>query len=133
MLIHNDRKKFDNTFGLTKHLRSPAHTGGRIPCVRCRKVFSTVASLIGHMETATNCPIRETEGFRRALGQATGGIMDFDVGSGKFIIDQKAVQALLDLRSGSMAIPEKDTTRDIGSSASDHEKREKDTNTSCQW
>lgn len=74
------------------------------------------------METATNCPIRETGGFRRALGQATGGLMDFETSSGRFIIDQNAVQELLRLRSGSMAIPE--------SYVPAHGEDEKDTNTS---
>ncbi|KAI0443952.1 hypothetical protein F4803DRAFT_290260 [Xylaria telfairii] len=93
------RKKFDSAFVLTGHLKSPAHNGGRIPCIRCKKNFTTVASLIGHMETTKTCPIRETDGFQRALGQITGGILDFHTRSGMFVIDKKSAQELFNLRS----------------------------------
>ncbi|KAI1117356.1 hypothetical protein F5Y14DRAFT_448294 [Nemania sp. NC0429] len=98
------RKKFPTAFALTKHLRSPTHTAGRIACICCRKSFANVASLIGHMETTTKCPIRRSDGFRRVLGQITGGILDFRIRSGMFIIDQKSVQELLNLRSDSTAL-----------------------------
>ncbi|KAI1131227.1 hypothetical protein F5Y10DRAFT_287437 [Nemania abortiva] len=92
-------KKFNNVYALTQHLRSPAHAGGRISCICCKKQFTTVASLISHMETATKCPIRDTDGFRRALGQVTGGILDFHIRSGMFTIDQNSVRRLLEMRS----------------------------------
>ncbi|KAI1153470.1 hypothetical protein F4825DRAFT_474163 [Nemania diffusa] len=109
-VFHNPilgNKKFPNVFTLTKHLRSPAHTGGRVSCICCKKIFSTVANLVGHMESATKCPIREASGFRRALGQATGGIMDFHIRSGMFAIDQKSVQELFNLRSDPTNCPNK--------------------------
>ncbi|KAI0490501.1 hypothetical protein F4859DRAFT_508303 [Xylaria cf. heliscus] len=96
------RKKFTAALALTSHLGSPAHSGGRIPCIRCKKNFTTVAGLITHMETAKNCPIRETDGFQRALGQITGGIMDFHTRSGMFVINKSSVQELFDLRSQSL-------------------------------
>ncbi|KAI0197110.1 hypothetical protein EV127DRAFT_488543 [Xylaria flabelliformis] len=92
-------KKHNTAFALTRHLESPIHGGGCIPCIRCKKKFTTVATLITHMETTKNCPIRETEGFQRALGQITGGIMDFNTRSGMFVIDKSSVQELFDLRS----------------------------------
>ncbi|KAI8952205.1 hypothetical protein F4801DRAFT_589071 [Xylaria longipes] len=76
ILINCFRKKFSNAFALTTHLHSPAHSGGRIPCIRCKKDFTTVASLIAHMETTKTCPIRETDGFQRALGQITGELFE---------------------------------------------------------
>ncbi|GAP90578.1 putative c2h2 finger domain protein [Rosellinia necatrix] len=94
-------KKFVDAFKLTRHLRSPTHTGGRISCICCRKVFPTVAGLIGHMESATKCPIRETDGFRRALGQITGGILDFHIRSNMFVIDTNSVRELFNLHSES--------------------------------
>ncbi|RYC59480.1 hypothetical protein CHU98_g6733 [Xylaria longipes] len=60
------------------------------------------SSLIAHMETTKTCPIRETDGFQRALGQITGGIMDFHTRSGMFVIDKNSVQELFELRSQSM-------------------------------
>ncbi|KAI0966697.1 hypothetical protein F4678DRAFT_483751 [Xylaria arbuscula] len=92
------RKKFYNVFGLTRHFQSPAHTGVPISCISCRKTCTTVAQLIGHMETTNRCPIRGTDGFRRALGQITGGILDFHIRSGTFFIDKNSVQELLSLR-----------------------------------
>ncbi|KAJ8122738.1 hypothetical protein O1611_g9769 [Lasiodiplodia mahajangana] len=111
-------KKFNNAVLLTKHLRSPAHTGGRITCICCKKMFSTVASLISHMETAKKCKIRETDGFRRALGQITGGIMDFHIRSGMFTIDRNSVQKLFDMRSESTASPEKTVAPDSSATIS---------------
>ncbi|KAI0525433.1 hypothetical protein F5B22DRAFT_658277 [Xylaria bambusicola] len=93
------KKKFYDVFSLTRHLQSPAHAGGRISCICCKKSFTTVANLITHMEMATTCPIRDTDGFRRALGQITGGILDFHSPSGIFFIDDKSVQELLKLRT----------------------------------
>ncbi|KAI1745991.1 hypothetical protein F4680DRAFT_6707 [Xylaria scruposa] len=100
-------KKYDNASSLTRHLESPVHGGGRLPCIRCKKTFTTVATLISHMETAKNCPIRETEGFQRALGQITGGIMDFHTRSGMFVIDKSSVKELFDLRSQTIMKQEK--------------------------
>ncbi|KAI0399298.1 hypothetical protein F4802DRAFT_53381 [Xylaria palmicola] len=94
-------KGFHNAVGLTRHLGSPAHTDGRLSCIRCMKTCTTVAGLISHMETTTNCPIRGTDGFRRALGQLTGGILDFNIRSGMFVIDQESVKKLYELRSKS--------------------------------
>ncbi|KAK5631073.1 hypothetical protein RRF57_006788 [Xylaria bambusicola] len=93
------KKKFYDVFSLTRHLQSPVHVGGRMSCICCKKSFTTVANLITHMETATTCPIRETDGFRRALGQITGGILDFHSRSGIFFVDDKAVQELFSLRA----------------------------------
>ncbi|KAI0429491.1 hypothetical protein F5Y09DRAFT_356894 [Xylaria sp. FL1042] len=98
------KKKFYNAYTLTHHLASPAHVGGRISCVCCRRSFSTVAKLIDHMERATRCPVRETDGFRRALGQITGGIIDFHIRSGTFFIDKNSAQELLKLRSTSTTV-----------------------------
>ncbi|KAJ2972458.1 hypothetical protein NUW58_g9181 [Xylaria curta] len=95
-------KKFHNAFTLTQHLRSPAHNGGRISCICCKKICTTVATLIGHMETATNCPIRDTDSFQRALGQITGGIMGYHRRSGMFYIDKSSVEELFNLRSKSL-------------------------------
>ncbi|KAI1305664.1 hypothetical protein F5Y03DRAFT_406282 [Xylaria venustula] len=102
------RKKFHNVFGLTTHLGSPAHKGVRISCISCRKTCTTVAQLIGHMETTTRCPVRGTDGFRRALGQITGGILDFQVRSGIFCIDKNSVQELLSLRLESTTLTDND-------------------------
>ncbi|KAI1360274.1 hypothetical protein F5Y08DRAFT_331699 [Xylaria arbuscula] len=92
-------KKYNDAHSLARHLRSPAHAGGRMVCIRCKKAFPTVANLIGHMESSTtNCRIRDTDDFRRALGQLTGGILDFHARSDTFLIDEKSVQELLNLR-----------------------------------
>ncbi|KAI1284759.1 hypothetical protein F5Y07DRAFT_405481 [Xylaria sp. FL0933] len=115
------KKKFYNVRSFNHHLRSPAHVGGRISCICCKKSFPTVAQLIGHMETATRCPVRQTDGFRRALGQITGGIIDFHIRSGTFFIDQNSVQELLKLRSGSMPVMNKEKTQ--YSDASDPKKQ----------
>ncbi|KAI0100740.1 hypothetical protein GGR51DRAFT_575226 [Nemania sp. FL0031] len=123
-------KKFDNAVILTRHLRSPAHTGGRITCICCKKRFSTVASLISHMETAKKCKIRETDGFRRALGQITGGIMDFHIRSGMFTIDQNSVQKLFDMRSESKASPK---TVEADSEASPLKQLEHSGSTGAHW
>lgn len=117
-IINSYRKKFPNVFTLTQHLRSPAHTGGRVSCIRCKKVFTTVAALIGHMETTTKCPIRETDDFRRALGQITGGILDFHIRSGMFTIDQNSVQKLISLRSGPTICLDKTGMEDLDPYAS---------------
>ncbi|TGJ75392.1 hypothetical protein E0Z10_g10999 [Xylaria hypoxylon] len=116
-------KKFHNAFALTKHLESPVHTGGRISCICCRKIFTTVAALVTHMETATRCPIRETDGFRRALGQITGGIMDFHIRSGIFFINQNSVQDLLDLRSESAAVADKKEMADLNTYPREQQKQ----------
>ncbi|KAF2964452.1 hypothetical protein GQX73_g9124 [Xylaria multiplex] len=103
-------KKFHNVFTLTQHLRSPAHTGGHISCISCKRNHTTVAGLIFHMETSTKCRIRGSDDFRRALGQITGGILDFHDRLGIFFIDKNSVQDLLELRSESMTESEiKDT------------------------
>ncbi|KAI1425914.1 hypothetical protein F5Y12DRAFT_326492 [Xylaria sp. FL1777] len=116
------KKKFYNVFALTRHLRSPIHTGGRISCICCKKMFTTVAQLIAHMEMATRCPIRETDGFRRALGQITGGIIDFHIRSGTFFIDNNSVQELLNLRSGSVTVLSKKETNSLDASAQEQQK-----------
>ncbi|KAI1753626.1 hypothetical protein F4782DRAFT_83371 [Xylaria castorea] len=125
----NCSKKYSNTFALTRHLESPAHGGGRIPCIRCKKNFATVATLIAHMETAKSCPIRETEGFQRALGQITGGIMDFHTRSGMFVIDKSSVEELLDLRSQSLMRQEKKTMKYLDVYAPKQRKFWEDTDT----
>ncbi|KAI0532842.1 hypothetical protein GGR58DRAFT_522440 [Xylaria digitata] len=99
-------KKFYNVFTLTQHLRSPAHAGGRISCISCKKKHTTVAGLIFHMETSTKCRIRGSDDFRRALGQITGGILDFHDRLDIFFIDKNSVQDLLELRSESMTVSE---------------------------
>lgn len=117
ILIDSNRKKFPTAFALTKHLRSPTHTAGHIACIGCNKSFASVASLIGHMETATKCSIRGTDSFRRVLGQITGGILDYHIRSGIFVIDQSAVQELFSLRSDSMTWPKKKSIKDFGAFA----------------
>ncbi|RWA11505.1 hypothetical protein EKO27_g3621 [Xylaria grammica] len=115
-------KKFNNAFVLTRHLRSPVHTGGRISCICCRKIFPTVAALISHMEMATNCRIRENDDFRRALGQITGGIMDFRRSSGIFFINKKSVQDLLDLRSEPAAVAAKKEVNELNTCVREQQK-----------
>ncbi|KAI0205139.1 hypothetical protein F4808DRAFT_410630 [Astrocystis sublimbata] len=93
-------KKFNGAGALTVHLRSPAHAEVSIRCIRCCKEYKTVANLIAHMETAkTKCPIRETDGFPRVLGQLTGGILGYHRRSGMFLIDKASVEMLFSLRS----------------------------------
>lgn len=65
------------------------------------------------METATTCPIRRSDNFRRALGQMTGGILDYSIRSGMFVIDQSSVQELFNLRSDSMTTPKKKVVEDL--------------------
>ncbi|KAI8627658.1 hypothetical protein F5Y19DRAFT_486595 [Xylariaceae sp. FL1651] len=90
--------KLKSAPGLTAHLRSPAHTGGRIPCRGCRKVFTTTAALIQHMETTSTCNIRQSDDFRAMLGQATGGLLDVDThsilgnGTTRFVLDERVIQ-----------------------------------------
>ncbi|KAI1821553.1 hypothetical protein F4861DRAFT_551685 [Xylaria intraflava] len=106
-------KKFPLRMGLIRHLLSPDHTGGRFHCIRCNKVFATVSRLISHMETATRrCCVRDSDEFRTALGQLTGGIVDYNRHSGTFFVDKNSVQELLKLRSNSVATLEKKKTED---------------------
>ncbi|KAI1178489.1 hypothetical protein F4777DRAFT_576024 [Nemania sp. FL0916] len=107
-------KKLPSAHALTEHLRSPAHSGRLISCVCCQKEFASVAKLISHMECATKCQIRETDCFRRVLGQLTGGILDFHCRSDMFIIDQNSVQELFRLRSGSALQPKNAGKSDQG-------------------
>lgn len=104
LIISPCSKKYYDMYSLTRHLQSPAHAGGRMVCICCKKAFPTVANLINHMETATNCRIRDTDDFRRVLGQVTGGILDFHPRSDTFFIDDKSAQELLNLRMASMTL-----------------------------
>ncbi|KAI2643192.1 hypothetical protein GGS21DRAFT_3032 [Xylaria nigripes] len=105
-------KKFPNAPAISRHLRSPTHAGGRYPCIGCSKIFATVSSLISHMESASRrCPVRDSDNFRPALGQLTGGILDFDMRSDIFVVDMKSVQELLRLRSEAKATPEEVETK----------------------
>ncbi|KAI1496533.1 hypothetical protein F5X99DRAFT_422031 [Biscogniauxia marginata] len=62
--------------GLIMHLRSPVHSNVDISCPACKNVFKTMTAWVQHTESSTTCNIRDTEDYRPALGQLTGGILD---------------------------------------------------------
>ncbi|KAI3321973.1 hypothetical protein HD806DRAFT_545634 [Xylariaceae sp. AK1471] len=121
------RKKFNSAHTLVGHLRSPAHTGGRLGCICCKKIFTTPVALIEHMETTTTCAVRDTDNFRRALGDLTGGLIDVDTRSRlrnnttKFVINEKAFRELRSSVSGSNTGLEKKGNEKIHASAQEQQ------------
>ncbi|KAI1437319.1 hypothetical protein GGR50DRAFT_645910 [Xylaria sp. CBS 124048] len=100
-------KVFRNAAGLTSHIKSPVHAGGRFKCIACRKFFPTIAGLISHMESGTRCAVRHHDHFRTAFGQLTGGIIDWDPKKDIFFVDEKSVNELFALRLEACVLGEK--------------------------
>ncbi|KAI9734440.1 MAG: hypothetical protein M1818_006828 [Claussenomyces sp. TS43310] len=71
------RKTFTNTPALIQHLRSPTHMAKKLRCPACLRHFSTATALVQHAESqAKKCRIRETDQYRQAVDQITGGLVD---------------------------------------------------------
>ena len=57
------------------HLTSGYHQGTDPRCMKCFKVFKTIAGVVAHMERSEKCKIRETLGFGNVLHVTSGGFL----------------------------------------------------------
>ncbi|KAI3336096.1 hypothetical protein F4824DRAFT_509915 [Ustulina deusta] len=71
------------------------------------------------------CPYKSC----RALGQITGGIMDFHIRSGTFFIDNNSVQELFNIRSESVTVVDKKETNYLDTCGPEQQKHSEDIQT----
>ena len=57
------------------HLTSGYHQGTDPRCMKCHKIFKTIAGIVAHMERSEKCKIRETLGFGNVLHVTSGGFL----------------------------------------------------------
>ena len=57
------------------HLTSGYHQGTDPRCMKCSKIFKTIAGLVAHMERSEKCKIRDTHGFGNVIHVVSGGFL----------------------------------------------------------
>lgn len=74
---HFHRKLQNHKQGLIQHLKSPAHMKTKLRCPGCLRQYQSATALVQHAESqAVKCQIRDSQEYKLAVDQITGGFVD---------------------------------------------------------
>ncbi|PQE07296.1 hypothetical protein CJF32_00005189 [Rutstroemia sp. NJR-2017a WRK4] len=73
------KKSYDTEGGFISHLRSPAHSGQKLTCSNCYRIFHTWTALTQHCESqGTRCTIRDNDNYAAEISKITSGVGDVE-------------------------------------------------------